>query len=470
MSVEVHLNTQVLQKYSVASLAIGLAILVRLGLNPVLQHHSPFVTFYIAVLFIAWHGGMIPTFFSMGVSSLAAAYFFIPPINSFWVEGTENQVSWLLFFAVGFTTVALSEAQKKAHSKAEVHAHQITQLNTLLSEEKERLRVTLSSIGDAVIATDKVGHITFINRVAQQLTGWQAAEAIGQPLERVFQIVHEETRQPVESPVYKVIQTGTPGQLPDHTVLISPQHPQAIPIQDSAAPIYQGNEIIGVVLVFQDVSEQKEAHAIRDKHLAEIATLQERQRVARNLHDAVTQILFSSSTIAEALPALILKKPEKLASNLDLIRRLNRGALAQLRIILRELSYDTLAEFRTSELLTELADAAMAKTSVQIKVETHEEKPLPTHVHVIFYQIAQEALNNIVKHSRAKEAFIRFTSTSVEVMLSIEDKGQGFDFTEVTSAHTGVQTMRQCAADIGASFEINRLSPQGTQVKVRLPS
>lgn len=453
-------------KYSVAILAVGLTILVRLLLIPILHYEAPFVTFYIAVLFTAWYSGFIPTVISMGASSLAAAYFFIPPINSFWVEGTENQVDWFLFFVFGFTASALSEAQKRAQHRAEVNADQVTQLNTLLQEEKERLHVTLVSIGEGVIATDRTGLITFINPVAQKLTGWQMQDAIGQPLETVFRIVNETTRQLVENPVDKVIRTGSIVRLANHTILLSRQ-PQETPIDDSAAPIFNHlNEIVGVILVFRDVSERKKARVVQDKHLAEIATLKERQRLARDLHDALSQVLFSSSVIAEALPDLMEKKPHKLLSSTDLLKRLNRGALAQMRVILRELSYDTIIEFRMRDLLTELADATMAKTSIQVRVEAQEEQRLPTEVHITLYRIAQEALDNIVKHSGASEALIRFTAVTGRATLRIEDTGSGFDTSVVASTGAGLQTMRECAQEIGATLELESIPQAGTTLEV----
>ena len=460
------LNKHSFLNFCVAFLVLCLAILTRLWLSPLVGNHAPFVTFYIAVLFTAWYSPVKTTLLIMLLSSLAAAYFFIHPIDSFWVEGTENQVSWFLFFVVGLTAMAFSEARKGAQAQAENNARLITQLNIQLAEEKERLRVTLKSIGDAVIATDNSGRITFINPVAQTLTAWQGESAIGQPLTTVFRIINEETRQPVESPVEKVMQTGLIVGLANHTIVISRDNRET-PIDDSAAPIYnKEGEITGIVLVFRDITERKHTQKKQESHLEEIATLQERQRVARDLHDAVSQILFSSSVIAEALPNLIEKKPEKVASSVDLIKRLNRGALAEMRVILRELNYDTLLEFRMSELLAELADAAMAQTNVTIKVETQEEKKLPHNVHLTFYRIAQEAIQNIVKHAETGEAWIRFKAQDRQAVLQIEDKGQGFNPEASSSKGTELNTMRECAKDIGATIQLQSNLSMGTIIEV----
>jgi|GEM_PF-3775910 PAS domain S-box-containing protein len=118
---------------------------------------------------------------------------------------------------------------------------------------------TLKSIGDAVIATDPQGRITFMNPVAQIMTGWLIEEALGKPVAEVFQIVNEETGEPVENPVERVIREGMVVGLANHTVLIA-QDGTRMPINDSGAPIKDDQgKVIGVVLVFQDITELKEA-------------------------------------------------------------------------------------------------------------------------------------------------------------------------------------------------------------------
>jgi len=127
-----------------------------------------------------------------------------------------------------------------------------------LFEEKERALVTLGSIGDGVISTDAAGVITFLNQVAIDLTGWSAEEAIGQPLEQVLNIVHENTREPCENPVTYCLSQGKVIGMANHTLLINRQGVE-IAIEDSAAPIRdrQGN-IIGVVMVFHDVTQARD--------------------------------------------------------------------------------------------------------------------------------------------------------------------------------------------------------------------
>ncbi|WP_296510594.1 EAL domain-containing protein [Rhodoferax sp.] len=126
-----------------------------------------------------------------------------------------------------------------------------------LAQQNELLRVTMQSIGDSVITTDSVGCVTWLNPVAERMTGWSSAEAIGRPLAQVFHIVNEQTRLPTENPVDTCLKQGKIVGLANHTLLIS-RHGAEFGIEDSAAPIRsETGEVLGVVLVFHDVTEQR---------------------------------------------------------------------------------------------------------------------------------------------------------------------------------------------------------------------
>src|SRR5262245_29279905 len=214
---------------------------------------------------------------------------------------------------------------------AETGAAQARQTPREESRHREQFRVTLASIGDAVIVTDVTGSVTFMNPVAEALCGWQSAEAVGQPLGRVFRIVNEETRQPVESPVAKILREGVTVGLANHTVLLS-RDGREIPIDDSGAPI-QGEEgaIAGVVLVFRDVTEVRRAIEAR-LHLAAIVESSEDAIISKNLDGIIVswnkgaQRLYSYS--AEEIvgkPLSLLVPPDQPDELPGLLKRLKRG-------------------------------------------------------------------------------------------------------------------------------------------------
>jgi PAS domain S-box-containing protein len=131
------------------------------------------------------------------------------------------------------------------------------QAERALRESEQRWSTTLSSIGDAVIATDIEGKISFMNVVAEKITGWTSAESLGKPVSKIFNIINEETRKPADNPVFNVLQKGCVVGLANHTLLICKSGVE-IPIDDSGAPIKTSDgKTIGVVLVFRDISERK---------------------------------------------------------------------------------------------------------------------------------------------------------------------------------------------------------------------
>ena len=142
---------------------------------------------------------------------------------------------------------------------AEATAHEI-------ERQREQLRVTLASIGDGVVVTDAEGRVVFLNKVAETHTGWSLSDSVGQPLEKVFDIVHETTRQRTENPAAKALRERAVVALSNHTVLLA-RGGREIPIEDSAAPIITtSGEVSGVVLVFRDVTEARRNVEERLKH------------------------------------------------------------------------------------------------------------------------------------------------------------------------------------------------------------
>lgn len=679
------------------------------------------------------------------------------------LQGIEspNQTLRLRIIATGEEHWAVVKARPIFDENGEVILavsifQDITQLKLTeisLEEQREQFRVTLFSIGDAVIATDMYCWITFMNPVAEQLTGHQSQDALGKPIEEVFFIINEQTRERVENPVQKALQIGETVGLANHSLLISRSGAE-IPIEDSSAPIRtRTGELVGAVLVFHDVTARRKAEAelrVREArfrtmadhapvmiwmsgvdkqyhyfnkpwlefrgrsleqetgsgwtegihpddhihrfetyssafdarqpytmeyrlrnhngeycwildngvplfaadgtfegyigscvditerkeneqrtillqeitaalanavtvnqvanimvgkaikalggHVASVtllsddgqfletvnttglphpqsdghsrvplaavipvtdavrfqqpvwiespeeyaacypevyrasqgvtnatvslplivqgrviggfgvsfsearkmddddrafmialaqqcaqalervrlyeeaknlAAVNERQRLARDLHDAVSQTLFSANIIAESLPRLWTQNPDKTLQLLEQIHLLNRGAMAEMRTLLVELRPEALINTRLEILLSQLVDAAKVRKPMEItqKVELQNRQPLPPEVHVAFYRIAQEALTNIIKHANATETIVELKAQRQRVECVITDNGEGFNVKQI-SRGIGMISMRERAESIHARLSIVSRKGKGTRVSL----
>jgi len=200
----------------------------------------------------------------------------------------------------------------------------------------------------------------------------------------------------------------------------------------------------------------------------EMAVIGERHRLARELHDAVTQTLFSASLIADVLPRIWERNPDTGAAKLEELRELTRGALAEMRTLLLELRPATLTESSLEELLRQLAAAVIGRSRLQVDVEVKGERPLPPETQVALYRIAQEALNNTVKHAGATQVRIRLQFLPDCVTLEVVDNGRGFDPTAVSIHSLGLGIMRERAAKMNAHWQIESSIGEGTTIRVKV--
>ncbi len=196
----------------------------------------------------------------------------------------------------------------------------------------------------------------------------------------------------------------------------------------------------------------------------EAAVAAERSRLARELHDAVTQTLFSASLIAEVLPRLWESNPEEGRRRLAELRRLTRGALAEMRTLLLELRPTALVEAEIGELLRQLADAATSTAGMPVELSVEGDCRLPPDVQIAIYRVAQEALNNVARHAHAARAQLELVCRGAEISLSIADDGSGFDRQAVGSESLGLGIMRERAEAIGAVLDIQSRPNEGTRV------
>ncbi len=198
----------------------------------------------------------------------------------------------------------------------------------------------------------------------------------------------------------------------------------------------------------------------------ELAATQERQRLARDLHDAVTQTLFSASLIAEVLPKLWERNPEVGKQKLEELRQLTRGALSEMRTLLLELRPATLVEMDLGDLLRYLANAFTGRTRIPAALTLEGQVDPPAKVKEVYYRVAQEALNNINKHAEATQVSIHLKRQEEQAELNIGDNGRGFDPQAVSPDNLGLGIMCERAEAIGAKLDIRSAIGAGTHIKL----
>lgn len=195
------------------------------------------------------------------------------------------------------------------------------------------------------------------------------------------------------------------------------------------------------------------------------AAAEERQALARDLHDAVTQSIYSATLIAEALPAVYERDREEGLRQTERLRRLVRAALAEMRTLLFELRPAALEAAPLGGLLERLGDALEGQTDADVDVEVDEDLTLPADVKIALYRVTQEAFSNIAKHARATTVVARATTDNDGcVTLSVRDDGRGFDPAAVPSGHMGLSIMNERLERVGAEFAVVSAPGAGTTV------
>jgi PAS domain S-box-containing protein len=240
-----------LSGYLVAILAVIAGVGLRGVLDPWLGEYLPFATLYGTVAVAVWWGGAAPAVWAAALGYLAADYLFVEPSGGLVGHSVSHLIGLAAYFTSSGIIIYLGSAMRAAQAQAQ--------------ERLGHLSATITSIGDAVIATDAEGRVEWLNPAAQALTGWPQAEAKGLPLPEVFRVVNDVTRLPVENPAARAVREGRVVALGSHTLLITRQGVER-PIDDSTAPIRDASgNATGCILVFRDVSDRRRSEA--ERHL-----------------------------------------------------------------------------------------------------------------------------------------------------------------------------------------------------------
>ncbi len=367
------------------------------------------------------------------------------------------------------------EAEQHQRALAEALLDSAAALNSTLKfdEVLKRILINISN----VIPHD-FANIMLIKNGFAQVVGCQGytSEIEAQLYETPFQVSTTPSFQQIVTTQQPIVITNTQ------------QFEQWVALQISYAPVsYIGAPIIleGEVIGFINVDSTKPgffttehssplkafadqaAIAIKNAQVFEqaqaLAAAEERQRLARDLHDAVSQTLFSANVIAETLPLFFERKPEEVQHGLAQLAKLTKGALAEMRTLLVELRPNALTETDLSVLLTHLVNGFRTRTDGAIILNINGvERALKSNVKVDFYRIAQESLNNIIKHAHASKIEVTLNWWSGGVLLSIQDNGRGFNPEHIPADHMGIRIMRERAINADIALEVTSTMNQGT--------
>jgi len=249
-------------------------------------------------------------------------------------------------------------------------------------------------------------------------------------------------------------------------------------------PMINAGEVIGFIILYSAIADYFEYPSVArlkmfaeqatvavynaqfNKQYREIAVWRERQQIARNLHDAVTQTMFSASIIAETLLKIWETEPAKVPNGLQQLHRLTRGAVAEARNLLFELRPEALADADLSRLVVQISDAFEGKTGIKPTIKFPSDLQIPRDVKITFYWIIHEALSNIAKHAKANVVSIELAVYKKTINLSISDDGQGFVTTATNSTQLGLNIMHERVDAINAKLHIFSKLHQGTVIVV----
>ena len=372
-----------------------------------------------------------------------------------------------------------------------------------LRESEARFRALYDnvSIGMAVVSLDR--HIINVNQVAVYMTGYDADELLGRDPAFLshpedIQIGMEQFREMVAGNIpsfqmqkrfirkdgsffwgrvtYSLVpdKDGHPlhlvGFIEDATEEIVSRQKLAeqeadylrmlqLRVKERTQELEQSNRQL-----HQEIEQRTRVEKELAEKAAEEAVAADRTRLARDLHDAVTQTLFSASLTAEVLPDLWDMDVEEAKRSTEELRQLTRGALAEMRTLLLELRPAALTQTRLNDLIKQLCEAFIGRSRLPITLNTTGERNLPPEVQIAFYRVAQESLNNVFKYARATQVDVNLALSPNNVQFEVCDNGVGFDMATSKPTSLGMRIMRERAESIGADLQITSEPGKGTCV------
>ena len=333
-----------------------------------------------------------------------------------------------------------------------------------VEESERRYRHLVDNSPDIVWSVDADGAFTFFSDSLESRTGWKPEQLLGRPFTT---LAGEETLAEAIR-AWELVR-----QNPDREQRVRLD----LPLPDgrlSQAEVAMTGTIVdgrfaGAHGAVRDISERERLEGDLRSQAAELAASQERAHLARELHDSVTQALFSMGLTLRTLELLLMTNPEAAATKLAELRELQKDALAEMRTLIFELRPSSLESDGLVQALRTHATAVQRRTGLAIVVDAEPIERLPLPAEEALYRIGQEALHNDVKHANASNATIRLGTDGDRVLLSVTDDGVGFAPDEVPRGHLGLIGMRQRVDLVGGELRVESRAGGGTLIEAAVP-
>jgi PAS domain S-box-containing protein len=331
-------------------------------------------------------------------------------------------------------------------------------------DSESRYRFLMESSPDIVFSMAADGRITFMSDSVERITGWTPGEVIG----RLFADFVAPDEMPLAARLF-VEQSADPSVPLTAEIGILGRDGQRIPLElNSQAHVHDGR-VESFHGVAREIGERLRFERELRDHAAALAASEERAHLARELHDSVTQALFSMTLVTRSLELLLDRDRAAALEKLQDLRALQRDALAEMRALVFELRPDSLARDGLAHALRTHAAAVEARMGLPIVVDVTSLERMPAPIEQALYRIAQESLHNVVKHAAATRAQIMVATSDGHCLMVTSDDGRGFDPGAVPPGHMGLAGMLARAQRLGGSLSIDSRPGAGTRIRVEVP-
>jgi PAS domain S-box-containing protein len=334
-----------------------------------------------------------------------------------------------------------------------------------LRDSESRYRFLVENSPDVLFATDPQGRFTFLSTAITAITGYTPEELLGQPITTV--VDPSSLRQSDDLWQALVSEPGTPAQ---GAFKLRRKDGRQVPADIRGVGLFEDGVFVGTQGATRDMSDQVRLETELRRQAGELAAGEERAHLARELHDSVTQALFSMTMVTRSTELLLDRDPAAAREQLGQLRELQREALAEMRALIFELRPGNVEQDGLVRALKTHTSALQGRLGLPIVVESDLDERLPLAVEETLYRIAQEALHNVVKHAKATQVWVGIHATAGGVRLRVRDDGKGFDPTSVPDGHLGLAGMRARADRLAATFTCTSKPGEGTTIEVRLGS